>query len=98
MERVSGHSLLREPSLVERGKREAAEHGSGAAGVNVLARDGGARYSAGVCWYSPRRFPARDARSKVVTRIFSVLVPYGARTVSFLKEEFFWRQLLSCKS
>ena len=37
MERVSAHSLLREPRTVERGRYEAAEHGSGAAGVNFLS-------------------------------------------------------------
>ena len=34
MERVSVHSPLREPRMVKRGRYEAAEHGSGAAGVN----------------------------------------------------------------
>lgn len=37
MERVSAHSPLREPRMVERGRYEAAEHGSGAAGVNFLS-------------------------------------------------------------
>mgnify|MGYP000902408138 FL=1 len=37
MERVSAHSPLREPRTVERGRYEAAEHGSGAAGVIFLS-------------------------------------------------------------
>lgn len=37
MERVSAHSPLREPRMVERGRYEAAEHGSGATGVNFLS-------------------------------------------------------------
>jgi len=37
MERVSAHSPPREPRMVERGRYEAAEHGSGAAGVNFLS-------------------------------------------------------------
>ena len=74
MERVSAHSPLREPRMVERGRYEAAEHGSGAAGVNFLSPRRERPLQRRSMLVLPEAPVVRLGRSKVVTRILSVLV------------------------